>query len=76
MEHVVAGEPASFDLKTVALLRETLEDAWASLSPGQRSTTNRTMLAEGILKLASEGERNPELLLDAALAAVTKADAA
>ena len=31
-------EPAYFDLETVALLREVLDDAWALLRPEQRAT--------------------------------------
>jgi hypothetical protein len=60
-------KPANFDLETVALLRETLDDAWACLLPQERATMTRTQLAEGILALAAEGERNPDRLLDAAL---------
>ena len=62
-------EPAYFDLETVALLRETLDDAWACLRPQERATLSRTQLAEGILALAAQGERNPDRLLDAALMA-------
>ena len=63
-------QPVYFDLATVALLRETLDDAWACLRPEQRATTSKTLLAEGILKSAAKGERNPERLLDAALTTV------
>jgi len=72
-------KPANFDLETVALLRETLDDAWACLRPQERETTTRTQLAEGILALAAEGERNPDRLIDAAFMAVgnrREADAA
>ncbi len=62
--------PVYFDLKTVALLRETLEDAWACLPPQQRAATSRTILAEGILKSAAKGERDPERLREAALMTV------
>lgn len=65
-----AKEPVYFDLDTVALLRETLEDAWACLPPERRATTSRTRLAEGILTSAAKGERDPERLRDAALTAV------
>ena len=65
-----AKKPIYFDLETVALLRETLEDAWACLRPQERATTSRTELAEGILALAATGERNPDRLIDAALMAV------
>ena len=62
-------KPANFDLETVALLRETLDNAWACLRPQERATTSRSLLAEGILALAAEGERNPDRLIDAALMA-------
>jgi hypothetical protein len=62
-------EPVYFDIETVLLLRETLDDAWASLRPEQRATTSKTLLAERILKSAAEGERDPERLIDAALMA-------
>ena len=62
-------KPANFDLETVALLRETLDNAWACLRPQERATTSRSQLAEGILALAAEGERNPDRLIDAALMA-------
>lgn len=62
--------PVYFDLDTVSLLRETLDEAWASLRPQQRAAISRTILAEGILKEAAKGERNPERLLKAALMAV------
>ena len=61
------NKPAYFDLETVALLRETLEDAWACLRPAQQATMSRTILAERILKSAAQGERDRERLLDAAL---------
>ncbi len=72
-------KPAYFDLETVALLRDALDDAWACLRPQERATTSRTQLAEGILALAAQGERNPDRLIDAALMAVgnrREADAA
>jgi hypothetical protein len=63
-------EPVYFDLDTVLLLRETLEDAWACIRPEQRATMSKTLLAERILKAAAGGERDPEHLIDAALMAV------
>jgi hypothetical protein len=63
----MSDEPAYFDLETIALLRETLEDAWASLRPEQRAATFKTTLAERILKSAAQGERDRDRLLDAAL---------
>jgi hypothetical protein len=72
-------KPVYFDLKTVSLLRDALDDAWACLRPQERETMSRTQLAEGILALAAEGERNPDRLIDAALMAASSlrhADAA
>ena len=63
-------KPAYFDLETVALLRDALDDAWSCLRPQERATTSRTQLAEGILALAAQGERNPDRLIDAALMSV------
>ena len=56
-----------FDLETVTVLRETLEDAWASLRPEQRARTQKSALAERILESAAHGERDRERLFDAAL---------
>ena len=63
-------EPVYFDIDTVLLLRETLDDAWVCLRPEQRATMSKTLLAERILKSAAAGERDPQRLLDAALMAV------
>ena len=63
----MSDQPTYFDLETIALLRETLEDAWASLRPEQRAATVKTTLAERILKSAAQGERDRDRLLDAAL---------
>jgi hypothetical protein len=67
---IMAKQPVSFDPETVSLLRETLDDAWGSLRPEQRAMTSRTLLAEGILKSAAKGERNPERLRHAAFTAI------
>jgi hypothetical protein len=67
---VETKEPVYFDIDTVLLLRETLEDAWACLPSAQRMATSKTLLAECILKTAAKGERDRERLLDAALTAV------
>ena len=64
---MVAKAPMSFDPETVTLLRETLDDAWASLRPEQQATMQKTALAERMLKSAAQGERNRERLRDAAL---------
>ena len=64
---MVGEAPMSFDPETVALLKETLEDAWAALRPEQQATTQKTALAERILKSAADGERDRKRLRDAAL---------
>ena len=60
-------ESVYFDLETVALLKEALDDAWACLRPEQQVTMRRATLAERILKSAAQGEHDRERLLDAAL---------
>ena len=67
MESHVDKKPAHFDLKTVALLRETLDEAWDAIPPEQQAGMLKTTLAERILKSAADGERDPERLRDAAL---------
>jgi hypothetical protein len=57
----------SFDPDTVSLLRATLADAWASLDQEQQASTSQSILAEGILNSAAQGERDPERLREAAL---------
>ena len=60
---------AYFDLDTVALLREVLDDAWACLRPNEQARVTRSLLAERILNAAARGERNRERLIDFALGA-------
>ncbi|MGC2824381.1 MAG: hypothetical protein WA322_09125 [Pseudolabrys sp.] len=62
--------PVYFDPETVAILRETLDDAWASLGPEQQAAMQKTALAERMLKSAAHGERDRERLRDAALTAL------
>lgn len=63
-------QPVYFDLETVSLLKEVLEEAWLCLPLKQRATTSRAFLAEGLLKAAAKGERDRERLVDAALAGI------
>jgi hypothetical protein len=60
-------EPVYFDLETITLLREILDDAWDCLRPQQQATMLKSALAERILKSAAQGERDRERLRDAAL---------
>jgi hypothetical protein len=56
-----------FDPGTIALLKSTLDDAWACLPPERQATMLKTTLAQRILKSAAQGERDRKRLLDAAL---------
>lgn len=56
-----------FDPETVAILRDTLDDAWGCLRPEQRAMTQKSALAERMLKSAARGERDRDRLRDAAL---------
>ena len=51
------------DPDTIALLRITLDRAWASLPESQRAVTSRSILAERILRAAAKGERDPDRLV-------------
>lgn len=64
---MVDRKPVYFDRETVTALKEILDDAWACLPSEKQATLQKTALAERILKLAAEGERDRKRLLDAAL---------
>jgi hypothetical protein len=49
----------SFDSETLMLLRQTLDEAWDSLTPQQRARTTKSEMALQILQLALRGERDP-----------------
>jgi hypothetical protein len=68
----MTGErPAFFDPKTVAMLRNVLEDAWSRLPDGETDVTQSlSLMAERILKAAKAGERNPVRLQARAIADV------
>ncbi len=59
--------PASFDSETILELKEILDYAWGRLQPTQQTMTLRTNIAERIFKVAAQGERDRDRLLDAAL---------
>jgi hypothetical protein len=48
----------SYDPETITLLRAALDEAWANLPPEQRACTSKSRLAERILNLAAQGERD------------------
>jgi hypothetical protein len=56
--------------ETLKLLREALDDIWASLRPHERVRTSRTMIAVRLLEMAAAGERDPARLRSAALSTV------
>lgn len=62
-----AANGASFDPETLKLLRDILDDAWMSLDEKERAATNKTALAERLLKIAAKGERDPVRLRIGAL---------
>ena len=64
---MISGEAVYFDPETVTLFKETLDDAWACLSPKLQATMQKTALAERILKSAARGERDRKRLRAAAL---------
>ena len=58
----------AFDPKTLAILEGVFDEAWASIQAQRNGNITRAALAQRILNLAVEGERNPARLFDGALA--------
>jgi len=52
-------EGGAYDPETVTLLRAVLDEAWANLLPAQKARTSKSDLAERILEVAAQGERDP-----------------
>ena len=67
------ADGGAFDPETIELLRDVLDDAWASLRPEEQALSSRSMVAASILKLAATGERDPSRLRACALTAVVPA---
>jgi hypothetical protein len=63
----------SFDPETITLLRTALDEAWVNLLPEQQTRTSKSHLAERILKLAAQGERDPVRLRTRAVLEVVPA---
>ena len=53
--------------ETLELLREILDEAWASLSPRQQMSTTRSDMAAAILQAAARGEHDPAKLRELAI---------
>jgi hypothetical protein len=51
------------------MLRQVLDDAWATLPLRLRTQANKVVIAHELLKLAADGERDPRRLRE--LAALT-----
>jgi hypothetical protein len=66
---------AVFDPETIELLRSVLDDAWATLLPDQQANVSQTLLAERILRAATQGERDPARLRARALFSVAASKA-
>lgn len=60
-------KPEYLDPETLSMLRVALDDAWDCLRPNQKAFMLKTDLAARILTAAAEGERDHDVLLDAAL---------
>jgi hypothetical protein len=66
----------SYDPVTVRILREVLDDAWATLPSEQQTQIEKSALALRILRLASSGERDPTRLSALALDSLIADDSA
>jgi hypothetical protein len=65
----------SFDPEAVAAMRDAFRLAWDVLPAKQQLAENQRVLADAILHLAADGERDPERLCAYALTAVPPAKA-
>jgi hypothetical protein len=63
-------ESVSFEPETITLMQEALEEAWASIPFNTRAGLSKTLLAEGILRAAAQGERDLAHLRARALAGI------
>ena len=63
----MSDKPAYFDLETIVLLRETLEDAWPLFGRSSEPRRSRPRWPSASSKSAAQGERDRDRLLDAAL---------
>jgi hypothetical protein len=58
---------ALFDPETLMVLRNALDEAWALLPDNRKSTSQKSDMAQRILKRAAEGVRDPVRLRASAL---------
>ncbi len=50
---------AGYDPETLLVLRNALDDAWALLPDDRKSESQKSLMAQRILKNAAEGVRDP-----------------
>ena len=62
----------TFDPDTITLLRTVLDEAWDALPPTRQARTSRTAIAQRLLALAADGERDPQRLRAAAMTPATR----
>jgi hypothetical protein len=58
---------AQYNPETIVLLRKALDEAWALLPEDRKSDSQKSDMAQRILRRASEGERDPVRFRAAAL---------
>jgi hypothetical protein len=58
---------SSFDPQTLVVLETAFDEAWLTLKSIGNTTVRPDELARSVLRLAMEGERDPERLHDGAL---------
>lgn len=64
--------PTAFDPETIQTLRLALDQAWDSLPADERPFTSKSLLAQRILTLAAQGERDPARLRACAILSSAK----
>jgi hypothetical protein len=71
---VTESDSTAHDQDTIGMLRQVLDDTWATLSPGLQTQANKAIIAQEILKLVADGERDPTRLCELAVLTVEAAD--
>ena len=73
-ESMTESDSSAHDPATIGMLRQVLDDAWATLSPQLQTQANKAVIALELLKLAADGERDPTRLCELAVLTVEAAD--
>jgi hypothetical protein len=71
---VTESDSTAHDPDTIGMLRRVLDDAWENLSPRQQTQANKSIMAQELLKLAADGERDPTRLCELAVRTVEAPD--